>query len=172
MMTLNQETLCFFDGQALLPPIARTETDSVTISDDDLDSILDLHGLRVLIVDDEEDARGLLSLLFEQHGATVTTAASAGEALSILAAANEQSKAELLISDIGMPEQDGYALIREIRSREARRGGYLPAIAVTAWTQVDDRLRALSAGFQTHVPKPVEFAELLLVAGSLTGRIH
>lgn len=172
MMTSNQETQFFFNRQAPLPQIARADTESVTIDDDELDSILDLHGLRVLIVDDEEDARGLLSLLFEQHGATVTTAGSAREALSILAASNEQSQADLLISDIGMPDQDGYALIREIRSREARRGGYLPAIAVTAWTQVEDRLRALSAGFQTHVPKPVEFAELLLVAGSLTGRIH
>ena len=172
MISLQQETYFLSHRQISLNQSIKSEQDSITIDDNELDSILDLRGLRVLIVDDEEDARGLLSLLFEQHGAYVTTAASAREALSILTMSNDQPKPDLLISDIGMPDQDGYSLIREIRSREARRGGYLPAIAVTAWTQVEDRLRALSAGFQTHVPKPVEFAELLLVAGSLTGRIH
>ena len=77
---------------------------------------------------------------------------------------------DLLISDIGMPDEDGYALIRKLRALEAERGGHIPAIALTAYASVEDRRRALAAGFETHLPKPVTPAELTAVVENLTGR--
>lgn len=125
-----------------------------------------LTGLRVLVVDDEPDTRELLRKVLEGCGSEVTTAGSAAEALAAFA----ESKPDVLISDIGMPEEDGYELIGKVRAREKGTTDRIPAIALTAYARVEDRVRALNAGFQVHVPKPIEPAELVAVVASLTGR--
>ena len=125
-----------------------------------------LDGLKVLIVDDEKDTRELLTASLEQCGAQVFSVSSGAEALKAL----DEFKPALMISDIGMPEQDGYDLMRAIRALPAEHGGAIPAIALTAYARVEDRLRALRSGYQMHVPKPVELAELVAVVASLAKR--
>jgi signal transduction histidine kinase len=125
-----------------------------------------LEGLRVLVVDDEPDARELLTVTLSQAGAQVTAAASCAEAIKTLV----QSKHDVLISDIGMPDQDGYALIRKVRLLDPVQGGRIPAVALTAYAGNEDRARAFSEGFQRHVAKPVEPAELTEVVANLAGR--
>ncbi len=123
-----------------------------------------LEGLNILVVDDEADARNLLTAILEERKAQVTTVASPAEAYETL----EWLRPDVIISDIGMPGEDGYSFIRNVRMREAQeRQGWKPAIALTAHARVEDRLRALSAGYQTHVAKPVEPAELVAVIASL-----
>ncbi len=129
-----------------------------------------LDGIRTLVVDDDPDARDLVATLLRQYGAHVTTAASASEALVCITSSDSSNRAEILVSDIGMPEEDGYSLIESIRRLAPEDGGSIPAIALTAYGRASDRIRALSAGFQTHMPKPVEPAELVMVIYSLTGR--
>ncbi|HKQ51815.1 MAG TPA: ATP-binding protein [Pyrinomonadaceae bacterium] len=126
-----------------------------------------LDGVRVLVVDDERDARELLTTILAQSGALVTSAASAADALEQLPLA----KPDLLVSDIEMADEDGYSLIRRVRALEEKnRGPRIPAIALTAHARSTDRLRALSEGFQMHMPKPVEPAELVLAIANLTHR--
>ena len=108
----------------------------------------------------------MLRLGLARCGAEVATAGSAAEALDALKA----SPPDVLISDIGMPDVDGYELIRKVRALAADGGGQVPAIALTAYARTEDRLQALRAGYQMHVPKPVELAELVAVAASLTRR--
>jgi signal transduction histidine kinase/CheY-like chemotaxis protein len=127
-----------------------------------------LNGIKVLAVDDEPDARFLLATVLEQCGAEVKTCASADEAL----AAFEEYAPDVLVSDIGMPEVDGYDLIKKIRRLETKIGKKVPAVALTAYARVEDRLKALSAGYNMHVTKPVEPAELILVVASLTNQIQ
>ena len=123
-----------------------------------------LEGLSVLVVDDDPDARDLLAAILEERKAQVTTVASAAEAYETI----EWLRPDVIISDIGMPGEDGYSLIRNVRLKEARdRQGWKPAIALTAHARVEDRMRALSAGYQAHVAKPVEPAELVAVIASL-----
>ncbi|MEH2015035.1 hybrid sensor histidine kinase/response regulator [Nostoc sp.] len=116
-----------------------------------------LAGLRVLVVDDQPDTRNFLSFMFEEYGAIATAVASVDEALTVI----EQAKADILISDIGMSEQDGYTLIRKLRSLEPEKGGRIPAIALTAYTREEDRLEALTAGFQQHLSKPIDPTKLI-----------
>lgn len=123
-------------------------------------------GLRVLAVDDEPDARDLLKAGMGQCGAEVRVVGSVQEAL----AAIEAEVPDILISDIGMPQEDGYDLIKKVRALPPERGGRVPAIALTAYARTEDRLQALRAGYQMHVPKPVEMAELMAVAASLIQR--
>ncbi len=125
-----------------------------------------LEGLHILLVDDEADARELISTILIQCGAEVTAVSSAAEALNRL----ERLKPDLLVSDIGMPHEDGYTLIRKVRALEAEQGGRIPAVALTAYARVEDRTQALSAGFQMHVAKPVNLVELTTVVASLTER--
>lgn len=125
-----------------------------------------LDRLTILVVDDEADTRELLRTGLESCGAQVTLAASAAEALEAL----ENAVPDVLISDIGMPGEDGYDFIRHIRLLPPERGGRVPAIALTAYARVEDRLKALRSGYQMHVPKPVELAELVAVADSLVSR--
>jgi CheY-like chemotaxis protein len=125
-----------------------------------------LDGLRILVVDDEEDTRDLLKTALGQCGAEVTLAGSVEEALASI----EQSPPEVLISDIGMAGEDGYELIRKLRALPAAQGGKIPAIALTAYARTEDRLRALRSGYQMHVPKPVELTELVTVVASLVRR--
>jgi PAS domain S-box-containing protein len=125
-----------------------------------------LEGLKVLVVDDEIDTREVLKVGIGQCGAEVVTAGSAQEALEAI----EAERPDLLISDIGMPGEDGYELIRKVRALPAGRGGKIPAIALTAYARTEDRLRALRAGYQMHISKPVELSELMAVMASLIGR--
>jgi len=125
-----------------------------------------LDGLRILVVDDEPDTRDLLKQGLENCGANVRLAASAAEAVDSIVA----EIPDILISDIGMPGIDGYDLIRQIRGLPADAGGKIPAVALTAYTRVEDRLQALRAGYDMHVPKPVELAELVAVAASVVRR--
>lgn len=122
-----------------------------------------LDGLRVLVVDDNIDTLELVTVILEQYGTEVITAASAAEALEAIA----QFVPHILISDIAMPGADGYWLIRKIRSVEAMHGGFLPAIAMTAYASAEERTRALDAGFQMHVPKPVDPFDLVAVIAKL-----
>lgn len=116
-----------------------------------------LKGLQILVVDDVADTREVMAEALTKYGANITTAQSASEALALL----EQQQFDLLVSDIEMPNRDGYSLIQEIRAKESGEGRKLPAIALTAHTTAADRLRALSAGYNTHLAKPVEIDELL-----------
>jgi PAS domain S-box-containing protein len=125
-----------------------------------------LEGLRVLIVDNETDTRELVGTILERCGATVRAAQSVKDAMKVL----EQWNPEVLIGDIGMPDEDGYALIRQVRSLPADRGGRAPAIALTAYARSEDRVQILSAGYQMHLAKPVEPTELLAAVASLAGR--
>ncbi|HJY30005.1 MAG TPA: PAS domain S-box protein [Pyrinomonadaceae bacterium] len=125
-----------------------------------------LDGMRILVVDDEPDTRELLKQGLEYCGATVRVAGSAAEALDEL----NTSSPDVLISDIGMPGADGYDLIREVRKLPVARGGKIAAIALTAYTRIEDRLQSLRAGYDMHVPKPVELAELVAVAASVARR--
>ena len=126
----------------------------------------ELAGLRVLVVDDEADARDLLAMVLKSCGSEVTTVATAADALKAV----KRAKPDIIISDIEMPGEDGYSLIGNIRALEAKDGGQTLAIALTAHARVEDRMRALSAGYQMHVAKPVEPAELVVVLASLAGR--
>ncbi len=125
-----------------------------------------LDGIHVLIVDDERDARELLTTILTQSGAVVTTASGVADALDKL----RQVKPDLLVSDIEMANEDGYSMIRKVRVFEEGRGRRIPAIALTAHARSSDRLRALSEGYQMHIPKPVEPAELVLAIANLTHR--
>jgi CheY-like chemotaxis protein len=117
---------------------------------------IDLRGLRVLVVDDEADMRDLVVVILSEYGANVRVAASAAEALLLL----DQFKPQVLVSDIGMPEVDGYTLMRQIRTRPPHQSGQISAIALTAYAGEVNQQQALAAGFQRHVPKPVEPEEL------------
>jgi signal transduction histidine kinase len=125
-----------------------------------------LEGLRVVVVDDDPDTLEMLAIILRQYGAEVTVSKSAAEALEAV----ERLRPEVLISDIEMPHEDGYALIRKVRQLEAERGGKLQAVALTAYARSEDRARALLAGFQIHTPKPIEPLELVAVVASLAGR--
>ncbi len=125
-----------------------------------------LSDLRVLIVDDEPDTRDLLRTVLEGCDSVVMVAASVIEAFEVFT----DWKPDVLVSDIGMPQEDGYSLIRKVRAWEQQHGGRVPAIALTAYARVEDRVHVLQAGFQVHVPKPIEPAELLAVVASLAGR--
>ena len=127
-----------------------------------------IKGLTVLVVDDEPDARSLLRRLLEDCEATVFAAASAAEALELL----EAHRPEVLVSDIGMPGEDGYSLIRRIRALPPDRGRNTPAVALTAYVRAEDRVTAIMAGFQHHLSKPVEPRELIAVVATLGNRVQ
>jgi PAS domain S-box-containing protein len=125
-----------------------------------------LKGIRVLVIDDEQDARELLTIALTQSGAEVRTAATVRAALGIL----EQWKPDVLVSDIGMPDQDGYDLIRTVRALEAERGGTIPALALTGYASAEDAARARLAGYETHMAKPVAPGELIVAVASLVAK--
>ena len=138
-------------------PAARLETDSIG------EALPSLLRTKILVVDDDSDAREVLRSILAQNGASVRTAGSASEAVKEF----EMRRPDVLVSDIGMPGEDGYALIRSIRILDQKAGGLTPAIALTAFTRSDDRRRAIGAGFQIHLSKPIEAAELVTVVASL-----
>jgi PAS domain S-box-containing protein len=127
-----------------------------------------LKGLRVLVVDDEDDARALVATILEDCGCKVTTARSVADALQKMST----ELPDVLVSDIGMPEEDGYELIRKVRAMPRDRGGDIPAAALTAYARPEDRRRMLNAGYSIHLPKPVEPAEIVAVVATLSRFIH
>jgi PAS domain S-box-containing protein len=129
---------------------------------------INLDGLLILAVDDEEDTRHLLVQSLSLYGATVITAKSAEEALTAL----QDKNPDILVSDIGMPDEDGYSLIRKVRALSDDHQKNIPAIALTAFTRAQDRMRAMTTGYQNHISKPVEPDELATVIASLTGRLR
>lgn len=131
------------------------------------DRQMSLNGLRVLVVDDEIDARMLLAAMLERCGAEVISVNSAQEGLEAL----ETWRPDVLVADIGMPVEDGYALIRKVRTLPKDKGGQTPALALTAYARTEDRVRALSEGYQLHLAKPVDRVELATVVASLANRV-
>ena len=125
-----------------------------------------LRGLRVLVIDDEADARELLTIALSQSGAEVRTAATVQAALEILG----QWNPNVLVSDIGMPGEDGYDLIRTVRALESKRGGTVPALALTGYASAEDAARARMAGYQTHMAKPVAPSDLVMAVASLVAQ--
>jgi PAS domain S-box-containing protein len=126
----------------------------------------DLTPLKVVVVDDEADARDLIKRVLEECGAQVLVAGSAADALALV----ERHKPDILISDIGMPDIDGYELLRRVRALGAARGGRVPAVALTAFARSQDRTRALHAGYLAHLAKPVEPSELIATIATIAGR--
>ena len=128
--------------------------------------VVRLDGLHVLLVEDDDDSRKLLGTMLKRYGARVTSTKSAKEALSVF----DSELPDVLISDIGMPDQDGYELIRKLRSAPPERGGLTPAIALTGYASRKDRERALSAGYHQHIAKPVEQSDMIAAIAALVGR--
>jgi hypothetical protein len=124
-----------------------------------------LQGVNVLFIDDSADARELVTAILSRYGATVKSCASTDEGLASLT----RERADVVISDIAMPGADGYEFIRALRVREDP-ASRIPAIALTAYTSTEDRIGMLSAGFQLHVPKPIDPIELVTVVATLAGR--
>jgi signal transduction histidine kinase len=143
----------------LVPRVAEAPTNGIVTA-------AMLMGVRLLVVDDDPGARELISGMLEGFGAQVSVAESGQAALSLLFA----QRPDVLIADLGMPGMDGYALIEQVRALDPDFGGLTPAVAVTAYASPQDRLRALQAGYQNHVAKPVEAEELAIVIASLAGR--
>jgi CheY-like chemotaxis protein len=146
----------------LLPRRGTAPPPSESLSD----ALPDLSGVRVLVVEDEDDSREVVARILEQRGATVTSVGSAAAAFEAL----QQRPPDVILSDIGMPGEDGYTLMRRIRSLPTERGGQVPAAAFTAFARSDDRMKALLSGFQLHIPKPIQPDELVAVVCTLAGR--
>jgi PAS domain S-box-containing protein len=157
-LPLSVAHLTSAEGQRVHPRTDPGETDPCQQSPE-----LNLKGIRVLVVDDEPDARETLQQILEHCDGEVRVADSAAEALRML----EDWRPDVLLSDIGMPGEDGYELIRRVRQLPPERGGRTPAAALTAFARAEDRRRALLAGFQMHVAKPVDIQELAAVVASL-----
>lgn len=156
-----------FRVQLPLAPVARHRAAAPAADSPSTRATSVLSSLGVLVVEDDADARELLRYVLTEAGAAVTVASDAHEALRFL----EQSKFDLLVSDIGLPDMDGLQFVRTLREREGA-STRIPAVALTAYTRAVDRTRALQAGFQAHVPKPVDPHELVTVAASLVGRLE
>lgn len=144
--------------------MTEDEASSSEIADESSNT---LSGLQILLVDDEPDVRELLTTVMEGSGAEVIATSSVQEALKVL----EQMQPDVLVSDIAMPQEDGYMLIRQVRERETRQGGCLPALALTAYVGEEDCQQAILSGFHRHMPKPVDTTELVMTVANLTGRV-
>jgi CheY-like chemotaxis protein len=128
--------------------------------------VIRLDGLHVLVVEDDDDSRRLLGAILKRYGARVTSTKSAKEALSVF----DDDLPDVLISDIGMPDEDGYEFIRHLRSAPPEKGGLTPAIALTGYASRKDRERALAAGYHQHIAKPVEQSDMIAAIAALVGR--
>lgn len=152
-----------------LMPVVRLQTTDLgrvhpTISSGvPFDNLPTLEGVRVLVVDDEADTRDFITTVLAECGAEVKAVESAAKVLEAI----PQWQPDILVSDIGMPEEDGYSLLCKVRALESKRERQIPAVALTAYARVEDRIQALSAGFGQHVTKPVEPAELVAVIANL-----
>jgi CheY-like chemotaxis protein len=129
---------------------------------------LPLDGLQVLVVDSDSDSRYLLTMVFEEYGVKTIAATSALEALDIL----KQVKPDLLISEIRLPNEDGYFLMNKVKALEMQRRVQIPAIALTVYAREDDRTRALSVGFGKHLSKPFDIDELIETVACLTKQVQ
>ena len=127
-----------------------------------------LHGVHAFVVDDEADARLLIRRVLEGQGAQVTTFESGEQLLAALAT----TRPTVIVSDIGMPQMDGYQMIRALRASEASRDARIPALALTAFARAEDRMRSIRCGFNMHIAKPIERAELITMVASLAGVIR
>ena len=149
-----------------LPSLVERPTPAVDAVPARPPASLRLHGLTVLVVDDQEDARELMRIVLGRCGATVVAAESTATALEAL----DHCRPDVILSDLEMPGEDGYSLIRKVRARSPERGGAVPAAALTAYARTEDRVHTLRAGFHRHVPKPVQPDELAEIVASLAGR--
>lgn len=140
--------------------------DPIAPSQEAMKNAPDLEGVRVLLVDDETDTLDLLTYYLQNCGAHVMACTSSGEALKIF----KQWRPDVLVSDIGMPGEDGYSFVRKVRSLSPEEGGRVPALALTAYAKAEDRVGILSAGFQLHISKPVDPAQLATIIAGLIGR--
>jgi CheY-like chemotaxis protein len=152
------------EGQPKVPAIGSKAAPATAASSER--KIHPLDHVRVLVVEDDPDTLDLLKVVLDNSGADVVTAASAREAIDTF----EHWRPDILVSDLAMPEQDGYQLIGEVRSRGPERGGNIPAVALTAYARSEDRRRALTSGFQMHLAKPIVPTELIAALASLSGR--
>ena len=125
-----------------------------------------LTGLKILVVEDDNDTRELLRILLETQGGTVSAASCVADALTSF----DQSRPDVLVADIGMPDYNGYTLIGRVRARDRERGSIVPAIALTAYATAIDRDTVLSAGFQVHMPKPFDPEQLVSVIADLANQ--
>jgi signal transduction histidine kinase/ActR/RegA family two-component response regulator len=150
----------------VLAPHDVEEFEWLRVPETPIAALTRLDGISVLLAEDDADGRTVLTLILEIAGAKVEAVASVREALS----AFDGRRPDVLISDVGMPEEDGYALIRQIRAREVNRGGQTPAVALTGYVNPEDRARLLAAGFQMHLRKPVEPSEIVAAVASLAAR--
>jgi signal transduction histidine kinase/CheY-like chemotaxis protein len=155
-----------FPRSPVAAPLTAGRVDSKADENVSLKDSPDLGGLRVLVVEDDADARALVEKVLTGQGASVTALSRASDALRILA----EERIDVLVSDIEMPGTDGYELIRELRLRPSQQGGAVPALALSAYARTEDRMRALRAGFQLHLAKPVQPSELVTVVASLAAR--
>jgi CheY-like chemotaxis protein len=150
------------------PAELRTEALAAVAARDTSVEDISLANIRVLVVEDEPDAAEFVTNLLESHGADVVSAASAREALEAVV----HTRPDILISDIGLPEMDGYQLMEQIRKMDAAHGGGIPAVALTAFARSEDRTRALRAGYQTHLAKPIESTELVATVASFAELVN
>jgi CheY-like chemotaxis protein len=147
-------------------PVARVSPSSSSPKIEPLPAVVRLDHLRVLVADDEEDAVRLTEAILMGAGAEVRTCLTAADALHLL----RHWRPDVLVSDIEMPGENGYSLIRKVRALRAEQGGHTPAIALTAYGRAQDRQRTLAAGYSMHVPKPVDPGELTAIIASVVGR--
>jgi len=157
VVSLPIQSVQSLDLELNTPRITSTIADTASLS---------LKGIRVLVVDDDLDARELVRRLLEECAAHVILAKSAVEAFELFT----KERPDVVLSDIGMPDRDGYELIRKIRALSEHEGGNVPAAALTALVRAEDRKRAMLAGFQAHISKPVDVGELIAVVATLMGR--
>lgn len=155
-----------------LPPqrveaVSRVEKTAQPLERGSSQRLAELEGLRILVVDDEPDAREILAFVLESCNAKVIAASSAAEALEVL----RTTVPDMLVSDLGMPGEDGLVLIQKVRALPPDQGGRTPAVALTAYARAEDRTKALNAGFDVHVAKPVHPTELIAVIVELASRI-
>ncbi|MDZ8071047.1 MAG: ATP-binding protein [Nostoc sp. DedQUE08] len=148
----------------LLPLVEPQPEQLIKESKENVENLSILNGLQILVVDDNADTQELIAFILEKSGGQVTAVSSVGEALEAL----ERLKPDVLVSDIGMPDEDGYSLIRKVRAQETEQGEKILAVALTAFAREEEHSLALEAGFQVHVSKPIEPEELVKVVANLT----
>ncbi|HEY6400329.1 MAG TPA: ATP-binding protein, partial [Blastocatellia bacterium] len=151
--------------RAIATPLGEAGGAPVTVK-----SSGELSGVRALVVDDQDDARELIKAALTQYGADVVAVSSAAEAYALITTAPPQERPVVMVTDIGMPIENGYSLIRRVREWERAHGAHIPAVALTAYGRVQDRIHALEAGFQMHVAKPIDPAEMVVAILSLIKR--
>jgi CheY-like chemotaxis protein len=163
------ETGAVFTVRLPLPTgeLRRESLPAAALNKDAVPDDADLKDLRILVVEDETDSLDLITMELTEHGANVKGAATADQALTLL----KQMPFDLIISDIGMPDTDGYELIREVRKQGELEKRIIPAVALIGYAQVQDRMHAIMAGYNTHIAKPVEAHELVTVVKCLAGRL-